>query len=232
MRSVPKLQEVTFNSNGGSEVATVNITSGSAITAPTAPTREGYTFIGWYKEAALENAWDFAADKVTANITLYAKWTKNEEKPDTYTVTVNDSYATNTGVGRYTQGAMVTIDAGSRSNYSFVGWTTAPEAIALVSASSAVTTFIMPAGDVTVTANWIYNPLSNPDPDPNTPITTPTPSAPTPVFEIKVTDGQIITTIPVKPTADKDGKAVAAISETQEITDLFLQSTSFNTIMM
>jgi len=66
---------VTFNSNGGSAVAKIEgIQSGATITAPTPPSKEGNTFAGWYKEDALTNAWNFATDVVTGNITLYAKW--------------------------------------------------------------------------------------------------------------------------------------------------------------
>lgn len=67
---------VTFNSQGDSAVAAItDIASGSTITAPTSPTRSGYIFGGWYKETACINAWNFNADTVTSNITLYAKWT-------------------------------------------------------------------------------------------------------------------------------------------------------------
>jgi len=68
---------VTFNSNGGSSVSSIsNLTSGSKITAPTAPTSTGYNCIfgGWYKDTSLTNAWNFTSDTVTSNITLYAKW--------------------------------------------------------------------------------------------------------------------------------------------------------------
>ncbi len=69
------LYTVTFNSNGGSVVAEkTDIPLGSLITEPTLPTKSGYTFSGWYKEDSLTNAWDFAIDTVTDNITLYAKW--------------------------------------------------------------------------------------------------------------------------------------------------------------
>jgi uncharacterized repeat protein (TIGR02543 family) len=83
---------VTLNSNGGSAVSAITgITSGSAITAPTPPTKTGYTFAGWYKEAALVTAWNFDADKVTSDITLYAKWAQNSSGPSiTYhTITAN-----------------------------------------------------------------------------------------------------------------------------------------------
>ncbi|MEL7571147.1 MAG: InlB B-repeat-containing protein, partial [Eubacteriaceae bacterium] len=66
-----------FDSNGGNYIADQTANSQGFITAPTAPIKEGCEFLGWYKESACINAWNFATDKVTYNITLYAKWDKN-----------------------------------------------------------------------------------------------------------------------------------------------------------
>ncbi|QNU65951.1 InlB B-repeat-containing protein [Ruminiclostridium herbifermentans] len=74
----PSVFIVKFNSTGGSIVPDINVTSGSAITVPLEPTKEGYTFAGWYKEAEYINAWDFDIDVVNENIILYAKWTEKE----------------------------------------------------------------------------------------------------------------------------------------------------------
>ena len=52
---------------------------GTKITSPEAPTYAGFTFDGWYKEAALENKWNFTTDIVKADITLYAKWIPIDE---------------------------------------------------------------------------------------------------------------------------------------------------------
>jgi uncharacterized repeat protein (TIGR02543 family) len=72
----PITYTVSFDSQGGSSVASITgVSSGSVITAPLAPTRPGYTFGGWYKEASCVNAWNFSTDTVNGNITLYAKWT-------------------------------------------------------------------------------------------------------------------------------------------------------------
>ena len=80
--TAPATCTVTFHVNGGSAVAAIsNVTSGSTITAPTAPTKTGYTFAGWYKEPACTNEWDFASDVVTADITLYVKWTAETPAP-------------------------------------------------------------------------------------------------------------------------------------------------------
>lgn len=68
---------VTFDSQGGSAVAPMtNVASGALVTEPEEPTWEGQTFEGWYKEAETTTPWNFAADTVTENITLYAKWSK------------------------------------------------------------------------------------------------------------------------------------------------------------
>lgn len=64
---------VTFNSNGGSEVATQIVVAGTPATEPEAPVREGYEFRGWYTDEALTVPYDFS-QPVTATLTLYAKW--------------------------------------------------------------------------------------------------------------------------------------------------------------
>ncbi|WP_161405318.1 InlB B-repeat-containing protein, partial [Paenibacillus silvestris] len=67
---------VTFDSKDGSAVANLTgITAGAPITKPVDPTRAGYTFSGWYKDEGYASAWDFTTDTVSANTTLYAKWT-------------------------------------------------------------------------------------------------------------------------------------------------------------
>ena len=73
---VAKKYTVTYNTNGGSEVSSATVSEGNKLTAPEAPTKAGYTFHGWYKDAAFTNSWNFGADTVTGNMTLYAKWTE------------------------------------------------------------------------------------------------------------------------------------------------------------
>ena len=68
---------VTFNVNGGTAVAAQTVEENGLLKEPTAPTKTGSTFVGWYKDEALTEAWNFASDKVTSNITLYAKWSDN-----------------------------------------------------------------------------------------------------------------------------------------------------------
>ena len=72
-----------------------------------------------------------------------------------YAVTVNGSYdAQNSGAGNYAAGIVVTVRAGSRDGYIFNGWTSG-SGIRFDDASAAETTFTMPEGSVTVTANWL-----------------------------------------------------------------------------
>jgi uncharacterized repeat protein (TIGR02543 family) len=67
---------VTFTSNGGTAVSAITgVRYGATISAPTAPTKAGYNFAGWYEDAGLANSWIFASDTVTTSTTLYAKWT-------------------------------------------------------------------------------------------------------------------------------------------------------------
>ena len=63
---------VSFDGANGSEVATETVEEGETLEEPTAPTKAYYTFDGWYNG---ETKWNFATDKVTANVTLTAKWT-------------------------------------------------------------------------------------------------------------------------------------------------------------
>ena len=66
---------VTFDSNGGSPVQSQKIWDGGWVNRPSPePTKSGYLFVDWYKDAALTIAWDFNTDKVTSKMTLYAKW--------------------------------------------------------------------------------------------------------------------------------------------------------------
>lgn len=74
---------VKFDTQGGSSINDQTPASGSAVAKPADPTRDGYTFAGWYTDAACTKAYDFAT-AVTSDMTLYAKWTKNEaSSPDT-----------------------------------------------------------------------------------------------------------------------------------------------------
>ena len=90
---------VTFNTDGGSAVDSQTVNYNSTATTPTAPTKTGYTFAGWYTDAGCTNSYDFLT-AVTENITLYAKWTVEvitdwaalSEKLSSATTDVGDIY--------------------------------------------------------------------------------------------------------------------------------------------
>ena len=63
---------VTFDTQGGSEIAPVSVNANKAVKQPTNPTRENYVFFGWYKDAACKNVYNFK-NAVKASMTLYAK---------------------------------------------------------------------------------------------------------------------------------------------------------------
>ena len=70
---------VAFDVQGGSYIAPRYVAKNKMVSEPAAPTRDGYTFLGWY--TAEGEKWDFAKDVVTADMTLYAKWIKNAVTP-------------------------------------------------------------------------------------------------------------------------------------------------------
>ncbi|MGE4548828.1 MAG: InlB B-repeat-containing protein [Intestinibacillus sp.] len=79
-----KTYTVTFDMNGhGSQVSTkTGVTTGSKISAPTAPTADGYVFGGWYIESGCYTPWVFNTDTVAQNVTLYAMWTAKGDADD------------------------------------------------------------------------------------------------------------------------------------------------------
>ena len=83
---------VTFDANGhGTAPAEQKTSYGGKITEPAAPTAENYYFQGWFKESTCENIWDFASDIVTANITLYAKWSDCDHSGNTNTLSCTNN---------------------------------------------------------------------------------------------------------------------------------------------
>ena len=129
---------VTYK-DGDSEYAKQVLPSGTLATRPDAPAATpGYTFGGWNK--ADGTAWDYASDKVTDNITLYAKWAAN-----TYTITFDTVGGSEIAPITQDYGTAITVPADpTREGYTFIGWEGEfPET--------------MPAHNMTVTAQWKIN---------------------------------------------------------------------------
>jgi uncharacterized repeat protein (TIGR02543 family) len=68
---------VTFDSLGGTAVESQKYLYGDLVEVEETPTREGYTFTGWYRDANLTLPWDLENDTVTEPMTLYAGWQEN-----------------------------------------------------------------------------------------------------------------------------------------------------------
>lgn len=126
---------VTFLSDGES-AAPSQIRANTPAARPADPTKEGYTFIGWYNG---ESEWDFETP-VTADLTLTAKWQLNQ-----YTITFKPENGGQDIVIKQDYGTAITAPANpTKTGYTFAGWD-----------KTIPTT--MPAGNMTITAQWTEN---------------------------------------------------------------------------
>ncbi|MBQ6058147.1 MAG: InlB B-repeat-containing protein [Treponema sp.] len=132
---------VTFNTNGGTEVASQKIESGKTATEPTAPTKDGFTFGGWYTDSDFTTAFSFSTE-ITANITLYAKWI--DANKTVYTVTFNsDGTETKQTVAEGEKASKPTDP--TKTGYTFAGWYNGETAFDFNTAITA---------NITLTAKW------------------------------------------------------------------------------
>ncbi len=67
---------ITFDSRGGTDVPAQTQMYGELLEEPEAPTREGYSFTGWYTDSACYAQWDISNDIVESGMPLYAGWQK------------------------------------------------------------------------------------------------------------------------------------------------------------
>lgn len=86
----PIKYQVTFNSNGGSNVESIEIEENTVITSIPEPQKEDYTFDGWYSESNLENKFDFENTPIIGSITLFAKWLENSKNEVAITYNFGD----------------------------------------------------------------------------------------------------------------------------------------------
>ena len=123
---------ITFDTNGGSEIAPITQDYGTEITAPDSPTRKGYTFKGWDKE--------IPKTMPAENITVKAQWKINQ-----YTITFDTNGGSEIAPITQDYGTEITAPANpTRKGYTFKGWDKEiPET--------------MPAENMTVKAQWEIN---------------------------------------------------------------------------
>ena len=79
---------ITFNTMGGSTVASQSVQNGAYAIRPKTPSKDFFIFDGWYTEEEYQNEFDFSAAPITSAITLYAKWTER----DGQFAKINDRY--------------------------------------------------------------------------------------------------------------------------------------------
>ena len=120
---------ITFDTNGGSEIALITQDYGTEITAPDNPTRKGYTFKGWDKE--------IPETMPAENMTVKAQWEINQ-----YTITFDTNGGSEIAPITQDYGTEITApDNPTRKGYTFKGWDKEiPET--------------MPAENITITARW------------------------------------------------------------------------------
>ena len=124
-----KSYTITFDTNGGSDIGHITQDYGTTINAPAAPTKTGYTFMGWEPE--------LPATMPAGDMTLTAQWRINR-----YTVTFDTDGGSTVAPITQDYGTAITAPADpTRGGYTFIGW------------DKAIPT-TMPAGDMTITAKW------------------------------------------------------------------------------
>lgn len=158
---------VTFNANGhGTAPASQTVLSGNKAAEPTAPTASGWTFGGWYKDSACTETlkYDFNTP-VTANLTLYAKWTEDTNPPTppvpvTHTVSFSmNGHGAQVPYQTVADGAKATKPADpTASGYTFKGWYTDSTFQTAFDFGTAI------HADTTLYAKWVTNSVSPTDP--------------------------------------------------------------------
>ncbi len=124
----PEKYTVRFDSQKGTEVSAKEVEKGKKVAKPEDPTREGYIFKGWYKEAGCTNVWNFDTDVVDKDLTLFAKW---EAKPAaTYIVEFDSQEGTAVESKTVKEGSLVAKpEDPTREGFVFAGWFKEPNCV-------------------------------------------------------------------------------------------------------
>ena len=150
---------VTFDSQGGSQVPSQDITVGELVSQPDDPTRTGYRFLGWYTAATGGARWDFT-QPVTGDQTLYAQWAYLPPANPNYKITIGDTENGTVTVNPTAakEGTTVTITPVPDAGYQ-VGTVSVTDrfgqAVAVDQQADGTYTFVMPDGQVTVEVTFL-----------------------------------------------------------------------------
>ena len=114
---------VTFDSKGGSAVASQTVVNGRTASKPGDPTQAGHTFVGWFEDESCTNLYDFSA-VVTHNLTLYAKWQVNSDGRVEHTVTFDGNFsgALKTTLTTVNGKILNAPPAPTQADHTFVDW--------------------------------------------------------------------------------------------------------------
>lgn len=142
---------VTFDVDGQTDlIHPVSVEHGNGVSKPDTSklTKEGYTFDGWYPDAAYTNKYTNWGDSITGNTTFYARWNVN---PYELTIHYTDTDSTTKS---YDYGTTIKLDIPQRDGYTFDGWIA--ENIDVPNLNQNLQyEFTMPASNVTLTAKWL-----------------------------------------------------------------------------
>jgi uncharacterized repeat protein (TIGR02543 family) len=148
--STPSMVTLSINSNGGSAVSDINELEGTNISAPTAPTKSGYMFTGWFSDVELTTSYTFAT-MPDQNTTVYAKWT-----PVSYAINYQlyaGSNHANNPTTYHIETPTFVLATPTKTGYSFGGWYDNAEFT-----GSAVTQIALGStADKTLYAKWTIN---------------------------------------------------------------------------
>ncbi|WP_458120880.1 tail fiber protein [Paenibacillus sp. Z6-24] len=145
---------ITFDSQGGTAVADLNVNYGERVVQPAAPSRTGYLFAGWYADRERTEPFDFNQTRITGDLILYAKWVT-----EAYTVTFNTYGGTVVPDVFVEYGDTLAEPAQPvKSGYRFDGWYTDG------ALSERFRFGVTPlTGNLTLYAGWQLNPVTDDD---------------------------------------------------------------------
>lgn len=146
--SEQQVYTVSFETNGGGEVAPLKVVEGDKLVKPSDPTKTDCSFLGWYTDAALTEVWQFNTYVVKENIILYARWSNPGEV--VYTVSFDTDGGSEIEAASVLENEKVLKPANpEKVGFEFKGWYSDPERLTVYDFESTVT------GDMTLYGDWL-----------------------------------------------------------------------------
>ncbi|MBO6133155.1 MAG: InlB B-repeat-containing protein [Lachnospiraceae bacterium] len=150
---------VGFDSNEGTPIYPQQVSENGLVEEPVNPTKNGYVFNGWYVDSGFTTPWDFDHDRVSSNLTLYAKWTEIAKEPEVFTVTFNTGDGSAVTPQKVEAGSLVSRPADpAHEKFIFSGWYKNPTLTQLWDFDADKVT-----SNVTLYAKWVENETENND---------------------------------------------------------------------